>query len=567
MIDTRILSSWFPSQGHGLRERLGQNLLSHANDTAIIFFSNQNEQRVSYRELLSLAVGYATFLKSQGLKNGDVVFFILPQSVDLIAWFWAVVILGAIPSIFTVPSHKQNKEYYIKQLRTILQESGCKMLIQDYDLEIDLKDMMIISVGAIDKNIIYNSVEVAQQTGELDVCILQYSSGTTGIRKGVILGEKTVLKHVDCYGNMIGFSSGSKIASWLPLYHDMGLIAAMVMPLCRAGQIIMMDPFLWSRHPELFIQKIIQHGCQYVWMPNFAFAHTQGRFTKDELAKNVLKDVRWISCSEPIDIKVANNFIDHFSFAGATFSSYTTCYAMAEATFAVSQSSQNQSLKVMYLNLSTGQFLKILPKNELGWIPIVSSGKLLDGVTVKIDKIEGVPFDYGVGEICIKSEFLAQGYWRNPSDTQGAFKEGWFYSRDIGFISGDELYVVGRNDDTLVINGINIFAPAIDAMITGMPDSIPGRSVAFAHLDDATNTKRLVILIETRSPVSDYLNIKSKYSQALRSVLEVDPYVQMVPHMSLHKSSSGKISRRRNYQAWLDGFFNVSAHEKASQSL
>ena len=244
-----------------------------------------------------------------------------------------------------------------------------------------------------------------------------------------------------------------KVVTWLPLYHDMGLIAGFHLPLIVGTPIIQIDAFQWISAPHLLFEAITQEKATLTWLPNFAYNFLADRVREDQLENIKFDSMRmFINCSEVVRAESHDKFIARFKGYGLKESALSSCYAMAEATFAVTQTEPGRKPSTYTLESS----------RKTG----VSSGKPVKGCRLRIIDAEGkeLPEDH-VGRIMVQSVSLFDGYKNNPERTRAVLKDGWYSSGDIGFCHGGEYYILGREDDMIIIAGKNIYPEDIESVI------------------------------------------------------------------------------------------------------
>jgi acyl-CoA synthetase (AMP-forming)/AMP-acid ligase II len=377
--------------------------------------------------------------------------------------------------------------------------------------------------------------------------LLQHSSGTTGLQKPVLLSHHAVLRHVTNYGATLGLSADDKIASWLPLYHDMGLIAALHLPLAFGIPTIQIDPFEWVVVPSLLLEAVSKEHATISWLPNFAYSMMADKIRDDDLEGVVLDSWRLvINCSEPVRHEDHQKFLRRFQPYGLSERALATCYAMAETTFAVTQSPPSDRptlLTVDKAELAKGRVT--LAHNVAAARCCVSSGRPIPGCEVRIVNDDFTDVDDGtVGEIVIRSESMFDGYRNYPEKTAAVLHEGWYYSGDYGFRRGDEYYVIGRKKDIIIVAGNNIYPEDVEAVVGSVDGVLPGRVIAFGEEDEELGTERLAIMAETR--VDDEQSRQALRTAVVAAGMSIDvsiANVYLVRPRFLIKSSAGKPSR------------------------
>jgi acyl-CoA synthetase (AMP-forming)/AMP-acid ligase II len=383
-----------------------------------------------------------------------------------------------------------------------------------------------------------------------DPLLLQHSSGTTGLQKPVLLSQRAVLEHVNYYGSALQLTERDKIASWLPLYHDMGLIAAFHLPLAFGIPSIQIDPFEWVIVPSILLEVVSTERATISWLPNFAYSMMADKLRNDELEGVSLDSWRLvINCSEPLRHEDQQKFLARLQPFGLKPEALSSCYAMAETTFAVTQSppgGQPASLAVDRAELSRGRVRDV----ERGVPPriCVSSGEVIPGCEIKIvdDKLDDVE-DETVGEIAIRSASMFDGYRNYPEKTAAVLRDGWYYSGDYGFKSGANYYIIGRKKDIVIVAGNNIYPEDVEAAVGSVEGVIPGRVIAFGEEDAQFGSERLSVMLETA--IADEAGREKLRVEVIKAGMSIDvsiTNVYLAPPRFLVKSSAGKPSRAAN---------------------
>ncbi|MDH5254679.1 MAG: AMP-binding protein [Gammaproteobacteria bacterium] len=293
---------------------------------------------------------------------------------------------------------------------------------------------------------------------------LQFSSGTTGLRKGVFISERQLLAQLAALGTALRITADDRLAGWLPLYHDMGLITSLLMPLYFGLPASFLDPVEWSFRPESLLALVARERATLCWQPDFAFRHIANRFARgDVLPAAPLDSLRLlINCSEPCRSRTFVDFWQRFRAHGLREDALQASYAMAENVFAVTQTRFD----------GQGDWAR----DEV----FLSSGVPVAGCAVRI---AGGSTDQP-GEIEVRSDHLFTGYLRYPAPRE-RLADGWFRTGDLGLIRDGELYVVGRQDDTLIVNGRKILAHQVEDHVGQLPGVRPGRVLCMATGDGA----------------------------------------------------------------------------------
>jgi len=389
-------------------------------------------------------------------------------------------------------------------------------------------------------------------------CLLQHSSGTTGLQKAVVLSHRAVLDHLFRYGASIQMEERDKIISWLPLYHDMGLIAAFQLPLAWGIPLVQMDPFEWVQAPAMFLSAVSREQGTLAWLPNFAYNLMADRIHDEDLANLRLESLRMvINCSEPVRHESHEKFVRRFGPYGMREDALAVCYAMAETTFAATQTAPGKSANVVCVSrkaLAQGRFQPVPAGSPDEVKRCVSAGRSIDGCEMKVvDELGNELPDGQVGEIAIRSSSLFDGYRNQPGKTAEVLKDGWYFSGDYGARDEGEYYILGRKKDIIILAGNNIAPEDVEDAANEVPGVIPGRVVAFGMEDPSSGTEQVCVIAETEETTDNGLKvIRRAIGEAGIRIDVAISRVYLVPPRWLIKSSAGKLSRKANHQRILE---------------
>lgn len=511
---------------------------------AKLLFPGRPDLDVTYGELLAQASRYANFYGASGVKRGQVVILILRHGPELLYSLVGAMLHGSIPSIFSFPSPKTSAAEYRRTLSLLLKVCDTRFLVAPEEFAADFAGSAVVPEGmellsARGYRRFPPSFGPAPPTAPGDIVLLQHSSGTTGLKKGVALSNRSVMNQLEAYASALELRPDDRIVSWLPLYHDMGLIACFILPLLRGVPVVLMSPFDWVADPAMLLRAISRERGTLCWQPNFAYNFLASRVAEGDLESVDLSSMRaFINCAEPISADSHEMFYARFKGRGLRSGALATCYAMAENVFAVTQGGIRRPAKVERTEVRR----------------VVSSGELLPRVELKIIDERGRTLpERRVGEIVIHSDSLLTEYYHRPDLTAAALKDGWYFTGDLGYLAEGELFVTGRKKDMIIVAGKNIYPQDIEEVVSSVAGVHPGRTVAFGLYNKAIGTEDVVILAET--PVQEEAKrteLKLAIAAAVRQALEcVAGDIVLVPHMWLLKSTAGKIARAANCDKYL----------------
>ncbi len=535
--------------------------------------SGKPDRGVTYRELLEGAAAYARAYASAEVKPGEVVVLILQHGPELISAFWGAVLHGAVPSIMPFLTEKLIPERYRADLASLfaITQPAVVVTYSEFEAEVQAARMMVGKSGLAQEaprivlvaetiperaEVCFDEMAGGRRRGG-DVVLLQHSSGTTGLQKGVALSHQSVLNQLESYARAIHLTRADVIVSWLPLYHDMGLIAGFLQPLLMGVKLVLMSPFDWVRAPQRLFHAISQYQGSLVWLPNFAYNFCAQKVRERALEGVSLSSLRAvINCSEPVRDESHRLFAERFSAYGLSAKALAASYAMAENVFAVTQGGIDGWLHVDEIDREVYQTERRAQPASTGSasLKMVSSGMPIEGTEVKVIGAQGEDLaERWVGELAVRSNCMLTGYYNRPDETAKAFQDGWYLTGDYGYIADGEIYVSGRKKDLLIIGGKNVYPQDLERLAMEVPGIHPGRVVAFGVFDERSGTEEAVIAAEVDSedPVE-----RERIADEIRQVVTRGSAVALrtvylVEARWLVKTSSGKIARLANRDRYL----------------
>jgi len=530
----------------------------------VLEWHDENDRHaVTFGEFRDRSAAWASFLRQQGARSGEQVAFILKQSIGLMAAFAGAMRIGALPAILAYPSAKVEHNKYRSGLRGISANLQAPLLVVD---EAFPEELLVELAAGASANIVRatlsphprvtaSSEPAAPASGD-SLAFLQHSSGTTGLQKGVALTHRAVLRQLGHLIEALKIGEDDKLYSWLPLYHDMGLIACFLLPMVCHLPVVMQTPTEWVQRPSTMLYLIRQHRCTLAWMPNFAFQFIPRRTPEEERARIDLSSLRaLINCSEPVRAQSMEEFRAAFAGCGLRKGALQSSYAMAENVFAVTQSDENGPLTI---HVDARRFrsegvVEEVAAGTPGAVALISSGRLLAGNRARIisgqdeavGSSESLP-ELRVGEILIQSDSLFAGYHGRPELTAEVMKDGWYCTGDLGFFCREELFVVGRKKDLLIIGGENIYPQDVEEAVCAHPGIHDGRAVAIGLLNAELGTEDLAVVAEVET--AELLGQKKQIEREIRAAVLVQVgvavrFLFLKPPKWIVKSTSGKASR------------------------
>lgn len=513
--------------------------------TALIFYPTVRDHvRLSWRELTTAAGSAAQWLRSK-VEPGGLVFIIDHNPLRQVQWWLAGLLADTVPGILTPPTAKLDHVRYRSELDAFLAMHPDALVLYgertfhtppEADRFVDIAEVepadapMHATMRSIDCNA---------------PLLFQQSSGTTGLRKGILLDEKAVVNQLRSYSGALKLRPDDCILSWLPLYHDMGLIASLALAMYAGLTLVLTSPFVWLGSPAWWVSAARTHRATLSWLPNFALnvmvnRVEAGRFPDDALAS--LRGV--VNCSEPVVPASLAAFSAHFESVGLAATAISSCYAMAENTFAVTQST-----------IGTGVVVETVDPNALERsgraVPtgtgraFAGSGRVISGTALRVMRDDHECADREVGELTIRSNCLMRAY-EQPAAAGSPFDAGgWFRTGDLGYTVNGEVFVIARKKDIIIRAGRNLDPTAFEYAASLVPGVKAGRVVAVGVPNELDGTDDLVIIAERAGDdaLADPKIRGGVIAQCEAQAGCVPQKVVLVPVGWLAKSSSGKISR------------------------
>ncbi len=535
--------------------------------TVTLLHSGQPDRPVTYRQMLSGAAGYVRTYAQAGVQPGDVVILILQHGIDLLYAYFGAVLHGAIPSIMPFLTEKLLPERYRTDLASLVAVTQPTAIVTYPEFEAEVRAALKPGEDSVRAVIVSGRVDppcdpdfsqfCGLQRRPEDIVLLQHSSGTTGLQKGVALSHQAVCNQLEDYAQAIRLASDDVFVSWLPLYHDMGLIACYLMPILLGYPLVLMSPFDWVRAPYRLFQAVSHYRGTLSWLPNFAYNFCAQKIRDRDLEGVDLSSWRAISnCSEPMRWESHQAFYERFRTLGLRHETLVTCYAMAENVFAVTQGGIDAPVVMEEIDRESLQVKRIARLADPGQasLKMLSAGRSIHNTAVRILDEKGRQLqERTVGEIALKSNCMLTGYYHRDDATRKAFVDGWYLTGDFGYLAEGELYVTGRKKDLIIVGGKNIYPQDLELLAYEVPGVHAGRASAFGIFNEATGTEDVVLVaeVETEDP-AERQHIAAGIRQAVtRGSAVALRYVHLVKHPWLVKTSSGKTARSANREKFL----------------
>lgn len=525
-----------------------------------------NDKQVSeltFSELYQKSSAVASYLLQSGVEKNDRVLLSLPQSLDYLIAYFGCLLIKAI----AIPLYPANKSSDFERIVSIVSDAEVKHIIIDKNslakldefslvdpslrqtLMLDIDDMIAENLS----NFTFDIIDDQQ------IAFLQYTSGSTGAPKGVIVNHANLKANFDMMQTGMQIYENSKLVSWLPLYHDMGLIGKALLPVYAQAELTLMTPLRFVKRPFSWLEAISKYSGTHSHAPNFAY-----QMCVNETRFRAVPDIdlsSWrvaLNGAEPVRASTVREFIDTFRHYGFNPRAYYPAYGMAEATLYISGGSVLSGPKFEALD-------KEKFKNEFKAIHLLESNNIIEFVVCgkpwldeKILIVDPVTHqtknNYEIGEIWLTGSHIAQGYWNKPEVNKETFNintvEGCgpcFRTGDLGYLTAEgEIVLTGRLKDLIIIRGKNYAPQDLEKSVESCSDSIkPNFALAFSY--DNENKEKLIIAVEIRDAISaqdiELLKIKIKEKLSMEHELLPDEIV-FVARGAIPKTTSGKLQRQ-----------------------
>ena len=526
---------------------------------------------ITYKELVEGATGYAKTYREQGVLPGEVVILILQHGVDLVYAFWGAILHGAIPSIMPYLTEKLLPERYRHDLEALIAVTQPTAIVTYPEFEHEVKRALapedsvrtVILSNTIAEPVEPDFTNLQGLESKLeDIVLLQHSSGTTGLQKGVALSHQAVFNQIGNLSISLQFCPRDVIISWLPLYHDMGLIAGFIMPILSGIPLVLLSPFDWVKAPQRLFQAISKYKGTLVWLPNFAYYFSAQKIRDRHMEGVDLSSLRAvINCSEPVRDDGHRMFLDKFRPYGLSPRALAVSYAMAENVFAVTQTRIGAPLYFEDIDREILQTKKFAfpAKEGVPSVRMVSCGEAIPNVEVKIMDDYGRNLkDRVVGEVAVSSNCMLTEYYHRPDATEDTIRlDGAYYlTGDYGYKVGEKLFITGRKKDLIIVAGKNIYPTDIEQLAMEVDGVHPGRVSVFGVFDDEKGTENVVLVAEVET--SDETE-RQRISDEIRAVVTRGSAIALrevclVNAGWMVKTSSGKNSRYANKERYINEF-------------
>nr|WP_186811630.1 beta-ketoacyl synthase N-terminal-like domain-containing protein [Paenibacillus xylanexedens] len=539
-------------------------------DKGITYISSSGEEQFeSYPELLKQGRLYLQGLLESGLTKGQVVILEIDHSQQFYRTFWACILGGIIVAPVSPPAswepgsaglEKFTKIWGILGKPVVVVEEAFLPKYEQLTESPIFEGLNCISVSKLQTS--YTVAEISLTAPE-EVVFLQFSSGSTGIPKGVQLTNRNIIANSIACKTFLGAEEGDNVFTWLPHTHDMGMFGQHLTTVLSAANLMVMSPYTFVRSPYLFLRKITEHQGKWFCCTNFGFEWMVQKIPDSKLASLDLSSLRMaLNGAEPISTKVIERFAHKFSSCGYRTDMMFPAYGMAEATVGVCTWRLKEEPRIEQISRKAlVQQGKAIPvdaavHDPADLIEFVHEGYPMTGIQIRIaDEYGEVVDERTVGEIQIRGESVTSGYYNLPEVNRELFVDGWLKTGDLGFMAEGSLVVSGRIKDIVFIRGQNHYAHDLEEILY-QNGSIPrGNLTVVGHFNNISQTEELLVFVKYKSNTPQFLEIRQDLIDRMRAGLGIE-ITHVLPIKVIPKTTSGKVQRfvlRNEYEG---GAFN-----------
>ena len=508
----------------------------------------------------SLKVAHA--LVARGVKANDRVALIAETGPDFAALFCGVVYAGAWPVPLPLPTSFGGKDNYIEQLAVQLSSSDPMLLVgPDEIAEMTAKaaDRQGCDHATWADFAAKDAPEVElPKAGPDDICYLQYSSGSTRFPHGVAVTHRSLMSNLAAHSHGMEVTDGDRCISWLPWYHDMGLVGCFLSVVANQVSTDYMKTEDFARRPLAWLDLISRNpGTSISYSPTFGYDICARRMSSQTKAADRFDLSRWRIAGNGADMirpDVMQSFVDAFADAGFSPGAFLPSYGLAEATLAVTIMPPGEGIVVELVeetDLSGGDAAEGRPQR---FRAIVNCGKPARDMVVEIRDEDGVLLnERQIGKVWTSGPSLMAGYFRDPEATDACLVDGWLDTGDMGYLSDGYLYIVGRAKDMIIINGKNHWPQDIEWAVEQLPGFKQGDIAAFAITTPGGEEAPAVLVHCRTSDNEERSRLRDQIRERVRAITGMNCVVELVPPRTLPRTSSGKLSRSKARNLYLSG--------------
>jgi acyl-CoA synthetase (AMP-forming)/AMP-acid ligase II len=554
----RRVQPQFPTIVHAL-----ERAAADARNGITLYGDDEKTSFRSYAQIFDEAQRVAGALVARGVRSGDRVLIAMPTSFEFVVTFFAVAWLGAVPVPSYPPAALERFELGVQRLAHIASAAETVVCVTSASLKPLLGELALLVPKLRDitsgEALLAENAAPAPRDPHLSperICFVQFTSGSTGKPKGVVLTHANVTSNIQAMGESLRTSSEDRGASWLPLYHDMGLIGGLLTPIYWRWRLALMSPMTFIERPVRWLQMISETRATVTASPNFGYALALKRARPRDLEGIDLSSWRIaMNGAEPVNAKMVNEFCAMFAKYGFKPETMLPVYGLAESSLGVTFPEPGKVSRTRAVSREALADGRVEASDGADAAVFTCVGKAIPGHSVVLVDDRGKPVPEGrVGNIVVHGPSIMRGYLNDSSATTRAMRRGWLWTGDLGFMTDEGLYVTGRAKDLIIIRGKNYYAEDAERAVEGIPGAKGGGVVVFGVHDDEAQRDRVTCVCETnlRDPAEReklVAEIKRRVGEDVG--LPLDNIVLVQPG-TIPKTSSGKRQRRQTRALYLN---------------
>lgn len=555
-----------PEQAQTLQEVLKWYAWNYPNYPEFQLYDDDDEgEIVSYGTLLSQAELLAAGLQQLDVTLQQPVALMLPTGKDYFYSFYGVLLTGGIPVPLYPPARPTQLEDHIKRHTGILNNCQARVLITVKEAK-NIARVLKAHVHSIQHIVTVEELISGKHDLHLvnfkpqDIAFVQYTSGSTGSPKGVVLTHQNLLSNIQAMGRAVEVDHRDVFVSWLPLYHDMGLIGAWLGSLYFGARLVVMSPLAFLTKPERWLWAIHRHGGTLSASPNFGYEFCTRRIEDADIENLDLSSWRAaFNGAEPVSPDTVERFCNRFANRGFRRKAYMPVYGLAENSVGLAFPPLNRGPLIDRIQrevfMQTGQAIPAAGDDESA-IEFVACGQVLQQHQIRIvDEAGEEVAGRCQGRLQFRGPSATGGYFRNPEKNQALFHQGWLESGDLAYIANNDVYLTGRTKDIIIRGGRNIYPHELEDAVGEIKGIRAGRVAVFGCEDRHSKTEMLVVLAETReSGKTQLANLHTEINHVVNDLVGLPPDdIVLAPPGSVLKTSSGKLRRAASKVLYEEG--------------
>ena len=521
---------------------------------------------LTYGELAARARRLAFGLIERDVSAGDRVGLMLPTSIEFFVAFFGILYAGAIPVPIYPPMRLSQLEDHLRRQTGILRNAGACLLITMPEAR-RLAGLLGTLVDSLHGVASVAEIEAAAKPTTLPqlknadaVALIQYTSGSTGDPKGVVLSHANLLANIRAMGRVMDASSADVFVSWLPLYHDMGLIGAWLGCLHYAARLYVMSPLSFLIRPQSWLWAIHRYRATFSASPNFGFELCLAKITDDEIKGLDLSSLRMVANgAEPVSGQTLRRFTEQFGRYGFPANAMAPVYGLAEFSVGLAFPPQGRLPIIDRLDrdqLSLHSIAEPARPDDPRALELPACGQPLPGHEIRvIDEAGRELGERQEGRIEFRGPSATSGYFRNEVKTRELFHESWLDTADRGYMAGGEIFITGRIKDIIIRAGRHLYPQEIEEAVAYVPGVHKGGVAIFGVTDRASGTERVVVLVETReTDPAARATLQARAQEVVTDTAGTPPdEIVLAPPRTVPKTSSGKIRRSAAKEMYQSG--------------